>query len=82
MATFGNYWKLLVIFGNIQWQSVAVFCSQWQFQFLQRPSIEYLEFLEIRRFFKFEDIITMVRRSGGGATPPSVMALFNSKFEI
>ena len=29
----------------------------------------------MRRFFKFEDIITMVRRSGGGATPPSVMAL-------
>ena len=33
----------------------------------------------MRRFFKFEDIITMVRRSGGGATPPSVMALLKGE---
>ncbi len=39
--------------------------------------LEYLEFLEILRLFKFEDIITMVSRIVGGATPPSVMALFN-----
>ena len=38
--------------------------------------LEYLEFLEILRLFKFEDIITMVSRIVGGATPPSVMALF------
>ena len=29
----------------------------------------------ILRLFKFEGIITMVSRSGGGATPPSMMAL-------
>ena len=36
--------------------------------------LEPLEFLEILRLFKFEDIISMVtvRRSVGGATPPSV----------
>ena len=38
-------------------------------------SLESLEFLEILRLFKFEDIITMVSRIVGGATPPSVMAL-------
>ena len=34
-----------------------------------------MKFLKNLRLFKFEDIITMVSRSGGGATPPSVMAL-------
>ena len=43
-------------------------------------SVESLEFLEILRLLKFEDIITMVRRSVGGATPPSVMVLFKSIF--
>ena len=43
---------------------------------LSQPSVESLKFLKILRLFKFEDIITMVSRSGGGATPPSVMALF------
>ena len=42
-------------------------------------SLESLGFLEILRLFKFEEIITMVSRSGGGATPPSVMALFSKK---
>ena len=38
--------------------------------------LEPSEFLEILGPFKFDDIITMVTRSDGGATPPSVMALF------
>ena len=42
-------------------------------------SLESLGFLEILRLFKFEEIITMVSRSGGGATPPSVMALFSKQ---
>ena len=39
-------------------------------------SVESLEFLEILRLLKFEDIITMVRSHVGSATPPSVMVLF------
>ena len=39
-----------------------------------------MKFLKNLRLFKFEDIITMVSRSGGGATPPSVMALLNTTF--
>ena len=40
-------------------------------------SVESLEFLEILRLLKFEDIITMVRSHVGSATPPSVMVLFS-----
>ena len=41
--------------------------------------LESLEFLEILRLLKFDNLITMVRRNLGSATPPSVMALFNCK---
>ena len=47
---------------------------------LSKPSLEFLELLEILRLLKIEEIITMVRRSVGGATPPSVMVLFKSIF--
>ena len=42
--------------------------------------LESLEFLEILRLLKFEDIITMVRSHVGSATPPSVMVLFILSF--
>ena len=67
------------------WQSLTVSFS-FNFYKLYRPErtphdpilafLEPLEFVKILRLFKFEDIITMVRRSVGNATPPSVMALF------
>ena len=38
-----------------------------------------MEFLEILRLFEFEELITMVRRSGGDATPPSVMVFLPSR---
>ena len=41
-------------------------------------SQESLEIQEILRLFKFEDIISMVRRSLAGATPPSVMVSNNT----
>ena len=44
---------------------------------LSWPFLESLEFQEILRLFKFEDIITLVRRSVGSATPLSVMVLFS-----
>ena len=64
------------------WQSVVVCGSFCIYKVIisiglsaagAKPSLESYESLEILRLFKFEDIITMVRRSVGCATPPSVM---------
>ena len=88
MAVNGSQWQSIAVNGS-QWQFEAQSINNQRQPERRRrkgqlrtphdpilASLESLGFLEILRLFKFEEIITMVSRSGGGASPPSVMALF------